>query len=77
MVHKKGQGMTDKERQELPTSLFILSGTNIFRRAAVWFVRWVVFEWTIILTIIGKILKSLLNITDRMRRVCNLMVCIN
>ena len=47
--------MTDAEKKELPTSLFILSGTNCFRRAAVWFVRWVVFEWVIILTIIGKL----------------------
>ena len=46
--------MTDAERAELPSSLFILSGTNPFRRAAVWLVRWIVFEWIIILTIIGK-----------------------
>ena len=53
---RKGQRMTDAEKKELPTSLFILSGTNCFRRAAVWFVRWFVFEWVIILTIIGKII---------------------
>ena len=51
--------MTDAEKKELPTSLFILSGTNCFRRAAVWFVRWVVFEWVIILTIIGKLEKDI------------------
>ncbi len=42
------------ERQELPSSLFILSGTNPLRRAAIWIVRWIVFEWIIILTIIGN-----------------------
>ena len=52
---RKGQRMTEAEKKELPSSLFILSGTNCFRRAAVWFVRWFVFEWVIILTIIGKI----------------------
>ena len=51
--------MTDAEKKELPTSLFILSGTNCFRRAAVWFVRWVVFEWVIILTIIGKLERDI------------------
>ena len=56
---RKGQRMTDAEKKELPTSLFILSGTNCFRRAAVWFVRWVVFEWVIILTIIGKKMKHI------------------
>ena len=54
--------MTDAEKKELPTSLFILSGTNCFRRAAVWFVRWVVFEWVIILTIIGKLEKRYMKI---------------
>ena len=56
---RKGQRMTDAEKKELPTSLFILSGTNCFRRAAVWFVRWVVFEWVIILTIIGKLERDI------------------
>ena len=51
---RKRAVMTDNERAELPSSLFILSGTNCFRRAAVWLVRWIVFEWIIILTIIGK-----------------------
>lgn len=46
--------MTDAERAELPSSLFLLSGANPFRRAAVWLSRWIVFEWIIILTIIGK-----------------------
>ena len=54
---RKGQRMTEAEKKELPSSLFILSGTNCFRRAAVWFVRWFVFEWVIILTIIGKKMK--------------------
>ena len=35
-------------------SLYILSGQNLFRRAAIWIARWIVFEWIIILTIIGK-----------------------
>jgi hypothetical protein len=48
------QQLTEAERQELPSSLFLLSGTNLFRRAAIWIVRWIVFEWVIILTIIGK-----------------------
>ena len=51
---RKRAVMTDAERAELPSSLFLLSGTNPFRRAAVWLVRWIVFEWIIILTIIGK-----------------------
>jgi hypothetical protein len=46
--------LTEAERQELPSSLFLLSGTNPFRRAAIWISRWIVFEWIIILTIIGK-----------------------
>lgn len=71
---RKGQRMTDAEKKELPTSLFILSGTNCFRRAAVWFVRWVVFEWVIILTIIGKlegdIEKYIENKIDRLTKYC-------
>jgi len=51
---RKRAVMTDNERAELPSSLFILSGTNCFRRAAVWLVRWIVFEWIIILTIIAN-----------------------
>ncbi|XP_059097525.1 voltage-dependent calcium channel type A subunit alpha-1-like [Tigriopus californicus] len=39
---------------ELPSSMFILSGTNPFRRAAMWLVRWIAFEWLIILTIIAN-----------------------
>ena len=46
--------LTEAERQELPSSLFLWSGTNPFRRAAIWISRWIVFEWIIILTIIGK-----------------------
>ena len=47
--------MPGKERMaELPSSLFILSGTNPFRKVAMRFVRWFVFEWVIIITIIGK-----------------------
>ena len=51
---RKRAVMTDAERAELPSSLFILSGTNFVRRAAVWLSRWILFEWIIILTIIGK-----------------------
>ena len=51
---RKRAVMTDAERAELPSSLFLLSGANPFRRAAVWLSRWIVFEWIIILTIIGK-----------------------
>ena len=46
--------MTDAERAELPSSLFLLSGSNFLRRGMVWFSRWILFEWIIILTIIGK-----------------------
>ena len=52
---RRRTAMPGKERMaELPSSLFILSGTNPFRRVAMRFVRWIVFEWIIILTIIGK-----------------------
>jgi hypothetical protein len=54
---RKRAAMTLNERQELPSSLFLLSGTNPFRKAAVWLVRWIVFEWIIIITIIGKFIK--------------------
>ena len=51
---RRRTAMPGKERMaELPSSLFILSGTNPFRRVAMRFVRWFVFEWIIILTIIG------------------------
>ena len=49
-----GPVMTDQERQDLPSALFLLSGTNPFRRAAVWLVRFFLFEWVIIITIIGE-----------------------
>ena len=53
---RRKTAMPGKERMaELPSSLFILSGTNPFRRVAMRFVRWIVFEWIIILTIIGKL----------------------
>ena len=52
--------MTDAERAELPSSLFLLSGTNPFRRAAVWVARWFLFEWIIIFTIIGKFTPCLM-----------------
>ena len=51
MVHKKQ--LSEAERKSLPSSLYILSGKNPFRIGAIWFVRWIVFEWVIILTIIG------------------------
>ena len=51
----KRQPMLTKERSaELPSSLFIFSGTNPLRRMAMWFVRWIAFEWLIILTIIAN-----------------------
>ena len=53
MVQKKKQ-LSEAERNNLPSSLYILSGQNPFRRAAIWIARWIVFEWVIILTIIGK-----------------------
>ena len=55
---RKRAVMTDQERAELPSSLFLLSGTNPFRRAAVWLARWIVFEWIIIFTIIGKTVQN-------------------
>ncbi|CAB4057700.1 CACNA1B [Lepeophtheirus salmonis] len=35
-------------------SCFFLSGKNPIRRAVIWFVRWIVFEWIIIFTIIAN-----------------------
>eukprot|EP00095_Tigriopus_kingsejongensis_P003088 maker-scaffold210_size256293-snap-gene-1.24 protein:Tk03088 transcript:maker-scaffold210_size256293-snap-gene-1.24-mRNA-1 annotation:"GI14769" len=52
---RRQQPMPGKHKAaELPSSLFILTGTNPFRRAAMWLVRWIAFEWLIILTIIAN-----------------------
>ena len=56
---RRNRAMPGVERSaELPSALFILSGTNPLRRAAMWIVRWTLFEWLIILTIIGRCTKN-------------------
>ena len=50
---KKKKGATD-EKKEGPTSLFILSETNIIRRLTKFLIEWPPFEYTVLLTIIAN-----------------------
>ena len=50
---KKKKGAVD-EKKEGPTSLFILSETNIIRRLTKFLIEWPPFEYTVLLTIIAN-----------------------
>ena len=41
-----------------PSSLFILSDTNYLRRFTMFLIEWPPFEYTILLTIIGKLIHA-------------------
>ena len=50
---KKRKGVPD-EKKEGPTSLFLLSETNIIRRLTKFLIEWPPFEYTVLLTIIAN-----------------------
>ena len=50
---KKKKGKVD-DKKEGPTSLFILSETNIIRRLTKFLIEWPPFEYTVLLTIIAN-----------------------
>ena len=50
---KKKKGVPD-EKKEGPTSLFLLSETNIIRRLTKFLIEWPPFEYTVLLTIIAN-----------------------
>ena len=49
-----GRNLGQKEGQLGPSSLFLLSETNIIRRLTKFIIEWPPFEWTVLVTIIAS-----------------------